>query len=103
MYLGRFVELADTTELYNRPRHPYTDALLRAVPKADPLFRDEDIALAGEVPDPSAPPAGCHFHPRCPYARERCSGEVPVLREIAPGHRAACHFTEELSLPGVGR
>ena len=101
MYLGRIVEHADTAALYQEPRHPYTEALLQAVPKADPAFRDEEFLLTGEVPDPSSPPPGCHFHTRCPYAEPRCATEAPQLREVAPGRQVACHLAEQLELAGV--
>jgi oligopeptide/dipeptide ABC transporter ATP-binding protein len=101
MYLGRIVETAPTTALYATPRHPYTEALLAAVPKADPALRDQTSAPAGEIADPANPPSGCAFHPRCPYAEARCRSELPVLREIAPAHWSACHRSAELSLRGV--
>jgi oligopeptide/dipeptide ABC transporter ATP-binding protein len=101
MYVGRIVETAPTALLYTRPRHPYTEALLAAVPKADPALRDQASAPAGEVADPANPPPGCAFHPRCPYAVDRCRSELPVLQEIAPAHWSACHRTAELSLRGV--
>jgi peptide/nickel transport system ATP-binding protein len=101
MYVGRVVELAETNKLFTMPRHPYTEALLANVPKPDPRLRSERIVLQGEVPDPANPPSGCHFHPRCPYARERCKAETPALREVEPGQFVACHFAEELSLKGV--
>ena len=101
MYLGRIVETAPTTALYATPRHPYTEALLAAVPKPDPALRDETSAPAGEIADPANPPSGCAFHPRCPYAVGRCRTELPVLREIAPAHWSACHRSAELSLRGV--
>ena len=103
MYLGRIVELADTEALYAVPHHPYTEALLAAVPNPDPRLRDRDrrIVLSGEVPDPSNPPSGCPFRTRCPYATEHCAAEVPPLREVAPGRLAACHYAEELQLTGV--
>jgi oligopeptide/dipeptide ABC transporter ATP-binding protein len=101
MYVGRIVETAPTTALYSRPRHPYTEALLAAVPKADPALRDSVTAPIGEIADPSNPPPGCAFHPRCPYAVERCRKELPILQEIAPAHWSACHRTSELSLRGV--
>jgi oligopeptide/dipeptide ABC transporter ATP-binding protein len=101
MYVGRIVETAPTAALYTRPRHPYTEALLAAVPKADPALRDSVSAPIGEIADPSNPPPGCAFHPRCPYAVERCRVELPVLQEIAPAHWSACHRTAELSLRGV--
>ena len=103
MYVGKLVELAQTDELYRHPQHPYTEALLSAVPIADPRLRDKSrrIVLQGDVPDPANPPSGCYFHPRCPYAQDRCNREEPLLREIRPGHYAACHFSEELTLRGV--
>ena len=102
MYVGRVVELAETSRLFAVPRHPYTEALLANVPRPDPRLRSARTVLQGEVPDPASPPAGCHFHPRCPYARERCRVDAPALREIAPGQHVACHFAEELTLRGVG-
>jgi oligopeptide/dipeptide ABC transporter ATP-binding protein len=101
MYVGRIVETAPTASLYATPRHPYTEALLAAVPKADPALRDQTSAPRGEIADPANPPPGCAFHPRCPYAVERCRTELPVLQEIAPAHWSACHRTAELSLRGV--
>jgi oligopeptide/dipeptide ABC transporter ATP-binding protein len=101
MYVGRIVETAPTASLYATPRHPYTEALLAAVPKADPALRDQTSAPKGEIADPANPPSGCAFHPRCPYAVERCRIELPVLQEIAPAHWSACHRTAELSLRGV--
>jgi oligopeptide/dipeptide ABC transporter ATP-binding protein len=101
MYVGRIVETAPTASLYATPRHPYTEALLAAVPKADPALRDQTSAPRGEIADPANPPPGCAFHPRCPYAVERCRTELPVLQEIAPAHWSACHRTAELRLRGV--
>jgi peptide/nickel transport system ATP-binding protein len=101
MYVGRIVEIAPTTRLFTTPRHPYTEALLSAVPVPDPRRRAQRIVLEGDVADPSNPPPGCHFHPRCQYATERCRSETPVLREIAPGHAVRCLRAEELSLLGV--
>jgi oligopeptide/dipeptide ABC transporter ATP-binding protein len=94
MYLGKIVELADRNALYEKPLHPYTRALLSAVPIPDPKLEAtrERMVLRGEVPSPLNPPAGCVFHPRCPIAVERCSAEIPPLREIRPGHWAACHL-----------
>jgi peptide/nickel transport system ATP-binding protein len=102
MYVGKVVELATTEELYQRPMHPYTEALMSAVPNPDPKRRSNRIVLRGEIPDPSNPPSGCYFHPRCPYAQDRCRTETPALREVAPGRFAACHFSEELALRGAG-
>jgi peptide/nickel transport system ATP-binding protein len=101
MYLGSIVELAATDALFARPRHPYTEALLAAVPRTDPDQPRRRVVLSGDVPNPANPPAGCRFHPRCRYAREVCKQERPALREVAPGHVAACHFAEELTLAGV--
>lgn len=97
MYLGRIVERASVAELYRAPRHPYTRSLLSAVPVPDPDAQRARIVLQGDVPSPARPPSGCPFHPRCPHPKknERCTTELPVLREIAPGQRAACHFAEE--------
>jgi len=96
MYLGRIVELADSRALYKQPLHPYTKALLSAIPIAEPSRKRERIVLTGDVPSPAKPPSGCHFHPRCFMARERCKVDPPPLREIEPGHWSACHFAEEL-------
>ena len=101
MYVGKLVELAETNRLFASPQHPYTEALMANVPKPDPRLRSKRIALQGEVADPANPPSGCYFHPRCPYVKDRCKAETPALREIQPGHFAACHFAEELSLRGV--
>ena len=97
MYLGRFVEVANFNDLYSRPFHPYTQALISAVPIPDPLVeaQRERIVLKGEIPSPQNPPAGCRFHTRCPYAWDRCKKEVPQLQEIAPGHRVACHLADD--------
>ena len=92
MYLGRIVELADKRQLFANPQHPYTEALLPAVPVAEPAAVSRRIVLQGDVPSPISPPAGCHFHPRCPYALARCRSETPLLREVEPGHFAACHL-----------
>ena len=91
MYLGRIVELATTAELFARPAHPYTQALLEAIPVPDPRRRTRAV-LRGEVPSPIDPPTGCHFHPRCPMATDRCKVEVPALRDLGNGHTAACHY-----------
>ena len=92
MYLGRIVEYTDKRTLFTDPQHPYTEALLSAVPVPDPRLRRKKMVLQGDVPSPINPPSGCHFHTRCPYAEERCRVESPALREIAPGHTVACHL-----------
>lgn len=102
MYVGRIVEEATTDDLYTGPRHPYTETLMRALPRPDPRARQRNrhIGLRGEVPDPADPPSGCRFHPRCEYAQDRCVVEEPDL--LGPGgHTARCHFSAELELTGV--
>jgi peptide/nickel transport system ATP-binding protein len=101
MYVGKIVEIAETKELFNAPKHPYTEALLSAVPKPDPRLRSERIVLKGEVADPAHPPSGCYFHPRCDHAIDRCRTETPQLEEIQPGHFASCHRAREIALKGV--
>ncbi len=97
MYLGKLVELADADELYRNPGHPYTKALLSAIPIPDPSVRRERIVLKGDLPSPANPPSGCRFHTRCPMAQEICKVEEPPLRDIGGGHLSACHFAEEVS------
>lgn len=103
MYVGKVVEIAQVDQLFQTPQHPYTEALLSAVPIDNPRQRHTKrrIQLEGEVADPSNPPSGCYFHPRCRYAQARCKSETPLLREVRPGHHAACHFAEELDLQGA--
>lgn len=101
MYLGKIVEIADTDPLFERPLHPYTEALISAVPVPDPNAPDGRIVLSGDIPSPANPPRGCRFHTRCPYVQDRCRIEMPQLREVAPGRTAACHFAGELPLSGV--
>jgi len=101
MYVGRMVELAETEELFSRPKHPYTAALLSAVPEPDPRTRSQRIVLQGEVANPAAPPAGCYFHPRCPHAVDVCRTQTPAWQEISPGHLVGCHRAHELQLAGV--
>jgi oligopeptide/dipeptide ABC transporter ATP-binding protein len=92
MYLGKIVEQAPTAALFEGVRHPYTRALFSAVLVAWPGRQEEEIELKGEVPSPLNPPAGCRFHPRCPWVMPRCSQQEPVLREVSPGHSVACHL-----------
>ncbi len=94
MYLGKVVEVAEAKEIVRSPKHPYTQALLSAVPEVDPASKRKRIALPGDVPSPINPPPGCTFHPRCPIAVDRCRVEIPPLREITPGHWAACHLAK---------
>jgi len=102
MYVGKCVEIAPTPEVLGNPLHPYTEALISAVPPADPDIRPQRILLQGDVPSPADPPSGCVFHPRCRYAKPVCSQETPELREVHPGHYAACHFADTLELNAIG-
>jgi len=102
MYVGKLVEMAETEELFIHPLHPYTEALMSAVPKPDPRYRSRRIVLEGEVADPSNPPSGCYFHPRCRYMQDVCKAKGPEMRELRPGHFVSCHRAEELQLLGVG-
>ena len=101
MYVGKLVELASTEELFHSPRHPYTAALMTAVPVPDPRQRHAIQELPGEVASPANPPGGCYFHPRCVYANETCRSVAPQLRELTPGHFVSCHRAEELQLAGI--
>jgi len=96
MYLGQLVEMADADEIVIAPCHPYTEALVSAVPIPDPRAKRSRIILKGDVPSPVDPPAGCRFHPRCKHAKALCTTEPPQLREIRPRHLAACHFSEQI-------
>ena len=101
MYVGKLVEVAPKDQLFFFPKHPYTEALLSAVPTPDPDAEKKRIILPGEIANPADPPSGCYFHPRCQYAQDRCRQEEPALREITPGQWASCHFAEELELVGA--
>jgi len=100
MYLGRLVETAPTRKLFSNPRHPYTSALLSAIPSLDPDDRGDAQKLEGEIPSPTNPPSGCAFHTRCRFVRDRCRAEVPMLRDLGDGAKAACHFAEEFDFIG---
>jgi oligopeptide transport system ATP-binding protein len=101
IYLGHIVELGDVPDVFGRPFHPYTEALLSAIPSPDPDVRTQRIVLQGSVPSPADPPPGCPFQTRCPYVQDRCRHESPPLRASAPGHLIACHRSDELHLAGV--
>lgn len=101
MYAGRLVEMASVDKLFNSPKHPYTEALLSAVPRPDPRIKSVRVNLNGQVPDPAKLPPGCHFHPRCLYAQPLCKEKIPSLRELSTNQLVACHFAEELELKGV--
>ena len=101
MYVGKIVELAPTDELYGHPLHPYTEAILSAAPDPEAGEKRKRIILEGEAANPANVPSGCPFHPRCIYATEKCSQEVPEYQEVEPGHYCACHYSRELQLQGV--
>jgi len=101
MYVGKMVEMAPTQELFMTPKHPYTEALMSAIPRPDPTPREKRIILTGEVANPANPPSGCYFHPRCAYMKDICKIEEPVYEEISPGHYVKCHLAAELNLSGV--
>ncbi len=101
MYVGKIAEMAESNELYNNPLHPYTEALMTAVPKPDPKHESERVIMQGDVADPSNPPSGCYFHPRCQYAKDICVEKEPEFRELRPDHFVSCHRAEELDLRGV--
>ncbi len=100
MYLGKMVEYGETEQIFAHPKHPYTEALMSAVPVADPTFQQERIPLKGEIPNPANPPSGCYFHTRCRYCRQKCKEVAPEYKEIEPGHFVACHYAKELNLRG---
>jgi oligopeptide/dipeptide ABC transporter ATP-binding protein len=101
MYLGKIVELAETEELFSNPKHPYTEALMSAVPIPDPDYKVGRIILTGDVPSPVNPPSGCYFHPRCRYAREICKTEPPAYRELGGEHFVTCHLADSLDLQPI--
>jgi oligopeptide/dipeptide ABC transporter ATP-binding protein len=101
MYVGKIVEMAQTDALYRAPKHPYTAALMSAVPVADPRVRSGMTPLQGDVPSPANPPSGCYFHPRCPHAVDLCATTSPALEEISPGRFVSCHRARELKLAGI--
>ena len=103
MYVGKLVEMANTSDLYRQPLHPYTEALLSAVPKPNPLMRSQRILLEGEIPDPANPPTGCYFHPRCRFAIDACRTQTPQLQAMGGERYVACHRAHELTLRGVNR
>jgi peptide/nickel transport system ATP-binding protein len=103
MYVGKIVEMASTADLYASPKHPYTEALMAAIPRPDPRPREKRILLSGQVANPADPPSGCYFHPRCEYVKDVCSQEAPLFEEVEPDHFVRCHRARELSLTGVAK
>jgi peptide/nickel transport system ATP-binding protein len=101
MYVGKLVEMASTAELFSTPMHPYTEALMSAIPRPDPRPRKKRILLTGEVANPANPPPGCYFHPRCTYAKDVCGVEEPTFEDVGDGHYVKCHFARELDLVGA--
>ncbi len=101
MYVGKLVEIAEKEEFLVAPKHPYSEALLSAIPRTNPFYKSRRMVLAGETPDPIDPPSGCVFHPRCRYAEDICKSEEPELREVDTDHYASCHFAERLNLKGI--
>jgi peptide/nickel transport system ATP-binding protein len=103
MYVGKIVEMTSTAELFTSPMHPYTEALMSAIPRPDPRPREKRVLLTGEVANPADPPTGCYFHPRCNYVQDICSQEEPAFEKVMPQHWAKCHFAKELNLVGAVR
>jgi len=101
MYLGQFAELAPTKELFHAPKHPYTEALMSAIPEVNPDQEMVPVHLEGEIPSPVNPPSGCRFHTRCPYVQDLCKTDMPKWQEIEKEHFVACHFADTLTLKGV--
>jgi peptide/nickel transport system ATP-binding protein len=103
MYVGKIVEIGETEDIFDSPKHPYTSALLSSVPIPDPRLRAQRIVLQGEVANPANPPSGCYFHPRCVHAKDQCRSESPALELIGKGHWVACWYAKDLDLPGLSR
>jgi len=103
MYVGKIVEMTTTVQLFTSPKHPYTEALMSAIPRPDPRPREKRILLTGEVANPADPPSGCYFHPRCTYAKDVCATQDPPFEEVTAGHWVKCHFARDLNLAGVVR
>jgi peptide/nickel transport system ATP-binding protein len=103
MYVGKIVEMASTAELFASPKHPYTEALMAAIPRPDPRPRDKAVLLTGQVANPANPPSGCYFHPRCTYVQDVCAEEEPPFEDIGGTHYVKCHRAKELNLTGVTR
>jgi peptide/nickel transport system ATP-binding protein len=103
MYVGKIVEMAPTADLFSSPKHPYTEALMAAIPRPDPRPREKRVLLTGQIANPADPPSGCYFHPRCTYVEDICSQEEPPFEEVTEGHYVKCHRARELDLAGAVR